>query len=426
MKVRMDELIQAVATALEIVEIKLLGASENHGKRIAVLCSMMGKELRLSEDEIKVITTCALFHDNALTEYILSERASGKEKAINLKLHCIYGQRNIESLLFGTASSYEKDLILFHHEQADGGGPFGKKEGEFPLGAELIAIADMVDVNYQLQNVSGEKLSSLKEEIAAQSGKQYTKTATDAMLAILDQDVLVSLRDENINETTGNSIPHWEVDINDEALIRIADLSAKVIDYTSAFTRRHSVQTAEIVGIMCRYYEFDPTLRTKAYLAASLHDIGKLATPTEILEKSGKLDEHEYYIIRDHARVTYELLKGVTGFEEICIWASDHHEKLDGSGYHFGKKANELDFVSRLIACADMYQAIGEVRPYHPARDHEETMEIIMDLANRGLIDRKIATDLDVVLAQNSVQPFCQSNQNAFTQNTLQLLHSLC
>ena len=103
-------------------------------------------------------------------------------------------------------------------------------------------------------------------------------------------------------------------------------------------------------------------------------------------------------IIKDHVRGTYELLKDIEGFEEICNWASNHHEKLDGSGYCFGKKADELDFISRLIACTDIYQAISEERPYHPARSHEDTMVILKDMAGKGFIDSDIVNDFDTAM----------------------------
>jgi len=359
----------------------------------------MGKELGMDVDEVKAVTTCALFHDNALTEYILSERGSDDKKNINLKLHCIYGQRNIETLLF---NSDIKGLVHYHHEQADGGGAFGKKEGEFPVGAELIAIADMVDVKNHLQNVPIENLPALRDEVASESGKLYTKRAVNALLAVLDADTLISLRDENIIKTASELIPVWEVDIEDEALIRIATLAARIIDYASIFTRKHSVQIANKVWYMGEYYGFDSNMRAKAYLAAALHDLGKLETPTDILEKPGKLTDNEFGIIKEHAKGTNKLLRGISGFEDVCNWASNHHEKLDGSGYGTGKEAEELDFVSRLIACTDIYQAISEERPYHPARSHEETMPILWDMAGKGLIDKKIVKDFEDVMGDYS------------------------
>jgi len=393
MKIRMDELIQSIAAALDIVEGELLGASTNHGKRIAVLCALMGRALAMDEEEIETITACALLHDNALTEYI---RYSYENVAneVDLKLHCGYGQRNVEMIPFKSDVS---GLVLYHHEQADGGGPYGKKADEIPLGAQLIAIADMIDVDYHLQRV--DSVQPLQKEIVEQSGKRYTKTAADAMLAVLDSDTLRSLRDENIAQTAARILPAWQVDVEDEAIMRLAGLVSRIIDNKSDFTKKHTVQIANRAWLMGGYYGFDQAKRAKVYLAASLHDIGKLATPNAILDKHGKLTDSEFDIIKDHIRGTYDLLSGITGFEEICRWASSHHEKLDGTGYPFGKNAEELDFVDRLIACTDIYQAVSEARPYHPGRSHEDTMPILWQMAKKGYIDIEIVKDFDTVMA---------------------------
>ena len=398
MKICMNELIRSVAVALDMVECELLGASTNHGKRVAVLCALMGKKLGMTEEEIRAVATCALFHDNALTEYVLYMQ-EGADWESHFKLHCEYGQRNIEMLPFKSDIS---GLILYHHEQADGGGLFGKKEGEFPLGAELIAIADTFDVKHHLQRPPSERLSLLKDEIRSETGKLYTQTAAKAMLAVLNENTLLSLRDENISGTIAQILPEWEVDIENEACMRLANLTANIIDNKSPFTRKHSVQIANRAWIMGGYYGFEPTMRVKMYLAAALHDIGKLATPNEILDKPGKLNDSEFQTIKDHVKVTYDILSEITGFEEICRWASSHHEKLDGTGYYFGKNADNLDFISRILVCTDIYQAICEERPYHPARSHADTMEIMYDMAQMGFIDSKIVKDFDIAMAPYS------------------------
>ena len=397
MKIHMDKLIQSIAVALDIVEHELLGASTHHGKRISVLCTMMAKKLGMNDDEIKAITTCALFHDNALTEYMLYKQDD--EREINLKLHCEYGQRNIEMI---PLKFDVNGLVLYHHEQADGGGPFGKKEGEFPIGAGLIAIADMIDVDHHLQRFPIENISTLQKEIEAQTGKLFIKTAADAMLAVLNPDTLMSLRDEHIKDTAAQVLPVWQTKVEDESIMRLANLIAKIIDHKSTFTRKHSVQIANRAWLMGEYYGFDSIKQAKVYLAASLHDIGKLTTPNTILNKPDKLTDSEFNIIKAHVKVTYDILSGITGFEEICRWASNHHEKLDGNGYCFGKNADELDFISRLLACTDIYQAVSEERPYHPRRSHDDAMVIMRSMADKGLIDSKIVSDFDTVMAPYS------------------------
>ena len=196
MNIRMDSLIKAIATALDIVENELLGASTNHGKRIAVLCAKMGKVLGKTPEEITAVAICALLHDNALTEYILAERTGGHHDPI-MKTHCEYGQRNVDTLYFKTDV---KDFILYHHERADGKGPFGIREGEGSLEAELITIADSIDVTHHLQRVEPEKLSGIRHIITEETGKSYGSTAAAAMLDILDWTTVVSLRDNIIEK----------------------------------------------------------------------------------------------------------------------------------------------------------------------------------------------------------------------------------
>ena len=395
MTVRMDSLIQAIAAALDMVEIELLGASTNHGKRIAVLCAKMGKLLGKSQDEITALVTCALLHDNALTEYMLSERI-GRHKDPAMKKHCEYGQRNLDALHL---KANTKNFILYHHERADGKGLFGTREGEGPLEAEIIAIADAIDVAYHLQRLKPEDIPAIQRSITKGAGKRYGKTASDLMLEVLDAPALLSLKDGAIRETAAATFAPWVVEIEAEAVFGLACFVSRIIDCKSAFTQQHSSQIANKAWFMSGHYRHEPAERVKLYLAAALHDIGKLSTPTAILEKPGKLTSEEFAVMKDHVRMTWELLKDIEGFQDISAWASDHHEKLDGVGYPRGKKADEMDFNSRLMACLDIYQAVSEERPYHPRRSHGDTMQILGKLADGGKVDGNIAKDIGAALA---------------------------
>jgi HD-GYP domain-containing protein (c-di-GMP phosphodiesterase class II) len=391
----MDSLVMAIAAALDIVENELLGASTNHGKRIAVLCAKMGKLLGLKAEETSALAMCALLHDNALTEYILSERMAESHDPA-MKKHCEYGQRNVDALNFKTNV---KDFILYHHEHADGKGPFGVKAGEGPLAAELICIADSIDVTHHLQRLEPDGLPSIRRLIAEETGKHYSKIAADTMLEILDWPVVLSLKDKAIKETTSSAFVPWIVDVETETMFGLAAFVAKIIDYKSVFTQRHSTQIANKAWAMGKYYRYKSEEKAELYLAAALHDLGKLAIPTAILEKPDRLNNDEFTIIKSHVRLTWEMLKDIEGFNTIRDWASNHHEKLDGSGYSFGKKRNELDFNSRLMTCIDIYQAISEERPYHDKRDHYDTMLIMSEMAKKDEIDRDIFGDIDTVMA---------------------------
>jgi HD-GYP domain-containing protein (c-di-GMP phosphodiesterase class II) len=393
--VRMDSLIKSIATALDIVEGDLLGASTNHGKRIAVLCAKMGEALKKNRDEITALAVCAMLHDSALTEYILSEQIGGHRDPA-MKKHCEFGQRNVDALRLKTNV---KDFVLYHHERADGAGPFGIREGEGPLEAEIITIADSIDATRHLQRLEPEELPAIREIIAKESGKRYGKKAAEVMLEILDWPTVLSLNDRVVKQTAASVLSPWTVDIQAETIFGLANFVAKIIDYKSVFTQKHSTQIANKAWFMGKHYNYGPQELAEVYLAASLHDLGKLAIPSDILEKPGKLTPEEFDIIKNHVKLTWDLLSDIEGFETICRWACDHHEKLDGSGYPFGKKADELDFNSRLLACLDLYQAISEERPYHPGRNHADTMPILYEMAGSGKIDKDIVNDLNTVLA---------------------------
>ncbi|MDR2096037.1 MAG: HD domain-containing protein [Treponema sp.] len=397
MKIRMDKVIKAIAVALDIVEGELLGATSHHGKRVAVLCAAMGRYFGMNDDSLLALTICALLHDNALTEYIMSERVGRHDPS--MKLHCELGQNNVNFLNINTDFS---GFILYHHEWANGSGPYHKQEGEYPLGAELICIADSLDVTRQLQHVPLADLPLIRQEVAKNTGVHYTARAVTALWQILDEEMLRSLYDDRIAETAARYIPAWTIDMEDDFILHLAEFVTRIIDYKSAFTRRHSTQIANKAWLMGNYYKYNRLHCLQLYLAAALHDLGKLTIPTSILEKPNKLTDDEFRIIQSHVAKTWEMLDGIDGLESIRNWASFHHEKLNGTGYPFGKTADELDFNSRLLACIDIYQAVSEERPYHPQRSHEDTMKILFDMAGNRSIDESICRDIDKAMAEFS------------------------
>jgi HD-GYP domain-containing protein (c-di-GMP phosphodiesterase class II) len=402
MNIRMDLLIRGIAIALDAVEGELLGATTNHGKRIAALSSAMGKKYGMNESECLILATCALLHDNALTEYLRAERGES-----GLRPHCEYGERNAAMLHLNPSPA---GLILYHHERADGLGPFGKKTGQVPESAEIIAIADTVDVKFHLQRVNLGQLGEIYEYVKKNSGSRFAGRAANVFCETLDENMLDALKDENIVRTAGHLVPEWNVAATDSLIMGIAGFSIRIIDYKSKFTRKHTAQIACRAWVMAEHYGFDGTARCEFYLAAALHDIGKLMIPSAVLEKPGALDDNEFQVIKSHAYKTWEILKDIEGLGHICEWASNHHEKLDGTGYPFGKKADALDFPSRLIACLDIYQAVCEERPYHAGRGHADTIAIMKEMAAKGYIDGGIVNDLDTVMARydgRDVPPPC-------------------
>jgi HD-GYP domain-containing protein (c-di-GMP phosphodiesterase class II) len=180
---------------------------------------------------------------------------------------------------------------------------------------------------------------------------------------------------------------------DDARLDAIAYAFAGVIDAKSPWTYRHSDRACVIVvGLAAALGAGDEEL-TDLRRAALLHDVGKLAVSNRILDKPAKLTPAELAKVREHPVVTRRILERVPGFGPLAPVAAAHHERLDGSGYPLGLAGEELTTPMRLLAVADVYEALTSERPYRAAMTSEEAIAIIRVQAPHHL-DADAATAL--------------------------------
>lgn len=398
MQIERNQLLSVLSEALDCIEQEVFGIVEYHAKRVAWLCIQMGKYAGMTEEEISDMAVAALLHDNALNEY-RSDYENGKLRpGVSGKDHCIAGEKSLQ-LIPGCdhLRGFIRGSILYHHECADGTGPFGLTDAQTPLSAQLIHIADEIDLEFSLGNYNPDGYENVAAYITEHIGTRFSKESADLLLSCLKESTLREISNENITALMLDMKP-----INMSADKGIAELFARIIDYKSPFTKEHSIGIAEKAEHMANYYGYDEEKTHKLYMAGALHDIGKLFVNIDILEKPGRLDEHEYQHIQSHAYETYRLLSQIKGFEEIRDWASFHHEKLNGKGYPFGKTADDLNHEMRLLACLDIYQALTEDRPYKSGMTHAKAISILSELVEKGELDGQIVTDIESVFADDS------------------------
>jgi HD-GYP domain-containing protein (c-di-GMP phosphodiesterase class II) len=187
-------------------------------------------------------------------------------------------------------------------------------------------------------------------------------------------------REEEPGVSVGDFEPEDLRDLaDDERLDTIAEAFAKIIDAKSPFTFRHSEGVAEIsVGIARQLGYSDRALRDLRR-AALLHDVGKLGVSNRILDKPGKLDAEEWRQMRRHPEHTFRILSRVAAFRPLARVAAAHHEKLDGSGYHLGLEADQLPPAARILAVADICEALTADRPYRGPLPLEKVMSILAE-----------------------------------------------
>lgn len=142
-------------------------------------------------------------------------------------------------------------------------------------------------------------------------------------------------------------------------------------------------------------------------IAGLLHDIGKLSIPAEILSKPGDLSESEFAIIRLHSKIGYDILKTVNFPWPVAQIALEHHERVNGAGYPRGLSGNKVLLESRIMAVADVVEAMSSHRPYRPARTIKETLEEVKK--NSGILYDAEVVDICLILFEKKKFRFKRS-----------------
>ncbi len=172
----------------------------------------------------------------------------------------------------------------------------------------------------------------------------------------------------------------------------ICDAFAQIVDAKSSFTGEHSARVCEYTVSIARALGLSGERLTTLRRASLLHDVGKLSVSNAILDKPGRPSEEEWAAIRKHPYYTQQVLAQITGFERLADVACAHHERLDGRGYFRGLTADQLDLDMRIIAVADVYDALSAERPYRGALEPAAVFAI-MDK------DAGVALDADCIAA---------------------------
>lgn len=153
----------------------------------------------------------------------------------------------------------------------------------------------------------------------------------------------------------------------------------------------HSVNLAVLMGIFARDMELDRETMHQAVVGAMLHDIGKVMIPDEVLHKPGKLTDDEFAIMRQHVVHSRELLKKTPGIKPLTIQvAAQHHERIDGSGYPLGLHGCDICREGKMVAIADVYDAITADRVYHKGLPPTAALKKLLEWSGTHLEEKLV------------------------------------
>jgi putative nucleotidyltransferase with HDIG domain len=159
---------------------------------------------------------------------------------------------------------------------------------------------------------------------------------------------------------------------------------ANTVEMRDPYTAGHQRQVAQLAGVMAQEMGFSPERVEGMRVLGSLHDIGKIAIPAEILSKPGRLSPMEFTLIKDHPRVGYEIIKDIDFPFPLAEGILQHHERLDGSGYPQGISGPDIILEARILGVADVVEAMASHRPYRMALGIDQALEEIS--RNRGIL----------------------------------------
>lgn len=374
----------------------LVGVDEvRHGKRVAIIARTIALHLNWPELECLSILYAGMLHDCGVSRFHEHRRLTETLEWDGAEDHCIRGSAYLSACPPLAHLSAE---IRYHHTRWE-------KLLESPvdhhlcLRANLLYLADRIDM-LQTPFLNSNQIlieyPAIIAHIKTLSGVLFAPELVDAFADIADVEAFwLAMEPEYLDEDLrriGSHIPATLLGI--PVLKELARLFSRVVDAKSPYTDEHSQRVAHIARQLAMDFGIKGYELEQVEIAGLLHDIGKLRVSEDIIDKPGSLTPEERATMHRHSYDTFRILQRVFDDSKIPVWAGFHHETLIGDGYPFKNGNKELDLECRIIAVADIFQALAQERPYR----HTMSLEyIVNDLQSRvasGHLDAKVVAKL--------------------------------
>ncbi len=163
----------------------------------------------------------------------------------------------------------------------------------------------------------------------------------------------------------------------EKALLETIEAIGSALEKRDPYTAGHQRQVAKLAHAIAQEMKLPQEIAEGIYMGCLIHDIGKIYIPAEILSRPGKLTNAEFEIIKCHPQVGYDIIKGIEFPWPVAKMILEHHERMNGSGYPQGLKGGEISLEARILAVADVVEAMASHRPYRPAVGLDNALEEI-------------------------------------------------
>lgn len=385
-KIDLRQMILAIETSVSLVGMN----DTNHGKRVGYIACQIGHQLGFSEEDVQFAFELGLLHDCGVSTEQMHSNLVNHFDWEESYIHCEIGYRLLKD--FAPLAKYAIPIKHHHTQWQD-----LKQASITPYEARmanLIFLSDRVDV-LAASHYQNDILLARESIVEAIKGYQDSYFDPELVAAFLKTEkseaFWISLEDRHITRYAWDmGQKPSEQSLSIAQLKQLSYIMAYIVDQKSPFTAQHSVRVASLARHIATLYGLSEIQCDKVEIAGLLHDLGKLHMPDYILEKKGPLSAMERSIINQHSYETYEILRHIKGLDEIARWAAFHHEGINGTGYPFHPDEKDLSSEARIIAVADIFQALVQNRPYRAGMPLEKVVSILDEFANSGKLDRTI------------------------------------
>ncbi len=386
-QIDLNQAIYALSDALDLVGIDEVA----HGKRVGYMAFKCAETIGLEKLQRERLFYIGLMHDCGVSSTRLHQRLISEIQWENDKDHAINGARLLSQ---SEHLNQYAPAVNFHHTPWKQLKDLEHIPDPVKFDANLIYLVDRVDTlasshyNRDLQ----EHIDSIRQQIREYSNNLFNPQVVRYFLEASASDSFwLMMEPPHLARFMVDIRAQCEVEmIANEDVKDIARIFAQIVDAKSKFTYEHSLGVASLSHYIASQLGYDDDTLDKIEIAGLLHDLGKLRVPDEILDKPAKLDTRDMHVMHRHSFETYQVLREIPGFDDIALWASYHHEKPDGSGYPFKRVGQELSQPARIIAVADVFQALAQNRPYRAALGIDEICAILQQMSDGNLLDAEI------------------------------------
>lgn len=300
-----------------------------------------------------------------------------------VETRCHRGADIARSMRFSDAVAHG---ILDLDEHWDGTGqPLRRMREEISIFSRIALLSQVVDVFFMRGGAS-----AAIAEARTRSGRWFDPVLVETLESFADRpDIWAAMRSNDLVDRVSALEPQSLVrEIDESYLDDIAAGFAKVVDAKSPYTAGHSDRVALFSDLIAEHMGYDASSRRTLRRAALLHDIGKLGVSNTILDNPGRPSAEDWAEIKRHPEMGRNILLKIAALKDTATIAGSHHERLDGRGYPLGLKSPEINMETRIVATADVFDALTADRPYRKAMSVSDALAIMRKDIDKA-IDRR-------------------------------------